>query len=522
MKNRRLGRHFGARLTQGLGMAALLCITSGAVGTATLAQAQTRGGTATLAVEQDIAGFDPLVVGVFDTGQSATAGLIFDTLTRIGDDGKMEPRLAVSWSSTPDFKTWTFKLRPNVKFHDGSPFTAQTVAFNYARMMNPANHCRCAAYLTAIAKVEAVDDLTVVYHMRFPSADLPGILSSSTVGNVVPSTKAIETLGKDYNRHPVGTGPFMLKSWQSGDRLTLERNPNYWNPGHPYLDEVVIRPLPNAQTRFASLQSGEVDIIWHDYAEDIIAARKNPALTVHEYEGSGVYYGMVFNFRQPPLDDIRVRQALRHAMDIDTFNATIQMGLNHQAMDPYGPGSWVKCKDPGTLKYDPDKAKALLQEYGKPVELKIMVTATPRGRTNGQVWQESWKAVGVKATLDEVDQTTLVTKSFKHDFQVGAWRIIDLTDPDIQMTGNFRTGSPVNLAGYSNPEVDKLLDEARSMGDRATRSRAYCKITQILNRELPWIWVLENHYFSISKNNLMGVHKQYSDVVDVGDAWWQK
>src|ERR1043165_2263936 len=115
--------------------------------------AQTRGGVATIGVEQDIAGCDVLVVGVYDTGQIATAALLFDTLTRIDESGKVTPRLALSWTASEDLKTWVFKLRPGVTFHDGSPFNAQAVAYNYERMLDPKNRCRCAVYISFIDKV---------------------------------------------------------------------------------------------------------------------------------------------------------------------------------------------------------------------------------------------------------------------------------------------------------------------------------------------------------------------------------
>ena len=155
------------------------------------AGAQTHGGSATLGVEQDIAGFDPLIVGVYDTGQEATAALVFETLTRLGDDGKSVPGLALSWTHSADFKEWTFKLRAEVKFQDGSPFNAQAVAFNVERMLNPENHCRCAAYISNTAKVEAVDDLTVVFHLKAPSPNLPALAAPATVVNVIHSPKAI-------------------------------------------------------------------------------------------------------------------------------------------------------------------------------------------------------------------------------------------------------------------------------------------------------------------------------------------
>lgn len=485
------------------------------------AGAETSGGSVTLAVEQDIAGFDPLIVGVYDTGQAAIARLVFDTLTKLDDKGKAVPSLALSWSSSADFKTWTFKLRPNVLFHDGTPFNAQAVAFNFGRMADPNNHCRCAFYISFIASVEAVDDLTAVYHLRDPMVELPALLASSTVANVVHSPQAIKEMGEAYNRHPVGTGPFALKSWQSGDRIVVERNPKYWNPGHPYLDEVVVRPLPDGPARLSSLLAGETDVIWHDNADDIVKAKKNPAVSVHEYAGSGAQV-YAFNTKVPPFDDVRVRQALRYALDLKTYSEALWGGLWKPAKDPYGPGSFVQCKDSGALPYDPAKAKKLLAEYGKPVAFKMVVTATPRGRSVGQIFQEFWKAVGAEMTIDQIDQAALVTKAFRRDFQLTPWRIIDLADPDPQMYANFHTGSPVNLANYSNPEIDRLLEAARSSADQEQRVQDYCRIAQILNTEVPWFWTLDNHYFSISKPQLKGIPKQYSDIIDLADAWWDK
>jgi peptide/nickel transport system substrate-binding protein len=504
----------GASLT-----AALLCTAGILLGSA--AAAQTRGGQVTLGVEQDIAGFDPLVVGIYDTGALASAALLFDTLTRIDDQGKVQPRLALSWSASADLKTWTFKLRPGVKFQDGSPFNAQAVAFNYQRMMNPDNHCRCAFFLVAVASVEAADDLTVVFHLRIPAADFSPLLSPPASVNVFHSPKAIQEFGSDYNRHPVGTGPFKLKSWQAGDRLVLERNPDYWDEGHPYLDQVVVRPLPDPGTRFASLLAGDVDIIWDDITDDVVRARESASLKVNDYVGSGVG-AIVFNLKTPALADVRVRQALRYAIDMQALSDNLDHGIRKPARDPFGQGSFVQCGDTGVLPYDPAKAIALLKEHGEPVELKAMVTAEPRGMALGLIFQEFWKNVGVAVTLDPVDQTTFVTKSFQHAFEIGGWRIVDLADPDPQLYADFHTGSPVNIASYSNPEVDRLLDDARGNGDRGKRVEDYCRIARILNREVPWIWGLENRYFSIAKAALRGVHRQYSDTVDVADAWWEK
>ena len=223
---------------------------------ATPALAQKKGGTLTVGVELDIAGFDPLKVGVYDTSPNIAASLFLEQLTRLGEDGKPKPSLALSWSASEDFKTWTYKLRPDVKFSDGTPFNAQAVAFNFNRQKDPKNNCRCAFYIANTLSVEAKDDLTVVYTLKDPAVNHPALLTRPDQNSTIHSPTAIQTKGDDYNRNPVGTGPFVIKSWTAGDRMVLERNPDYWNKGKPNLDRVVLRPLPDAQSRFASLVVG--------------------------------------------------------------------------------------------------------------------------------------------------------------------------------------------------------------------------------------------------------------------------
>jgi 4-phytase/acid phosphatase/peptide/nickel transport system substrate-binding protein len=177
-------------------------------------------------------------------------------------------------------------------------------------MKDPNNHCACAFYIAGIDHVEARGELTVVYHLADPSVNLPVLVSVPASVNVTQSPKAIAELGADYNRHPVGTGAYVLKSWTAGDRLVLRRNPDYWNKGHPYLDQVVLKPLPDSQTRFASLLAGETDVAWADeYEPDHIGrAQKDPTLKVHIYAGAGAAVA-AFNTKLAPFDDARDRPA---------------------------------------------------------------------------------------------------------------------------------------------------------------------------------------------------------------------
>ncbi len=484
------------------------------------AVAQKQGGTLTVGLELDIPGFDGLKVGVYDTAANIAASLILETLVKLDDDGKPKPSLALSWSSSDDFRVWTFKLRPDVKFHDGTPFNAQAVAWTFARLKDPKNNCRCAFYIANILTVEAKDDLTVVYTLKDPAVNFPALLARPTETNTVHSPTAIQAKGDDYNRNPVGTGPFILKSWTAGDRMVVERNPNYWDKGHPFLDRVVLRPLPDSQSRFASLKSGETDLVWADEfeADNIMRARKDATLQVLSYAGSGAAVNAI-NTKVAPLDDVRVRRALVMAIDRKKMSQALTSGIARPASNPYGDGSWVKCKDDGALPEDPKKAAELIKEYGKPVSFKMLFTATPRGRANGQVLQEFWKQIGANMEIEQIDQASFPPRAFQRKFDITGWRIVDFPDPDVQMYANFHTGSPVALANYSNPELDKLLERARVTPDEAKRTEDYCAISRIINQEAIWFWTFQNTYYAMAKAKVKGVPKLFGGVIDVSTAW---
>jgi len=484
------------------------------------ALAQKKGGTLTVGLELDIAGFDPLKVGVYDTSPNIAASLFLEQLTRLGDDGKVKPSLALSWTPSDDFKTWTYKLRPDVKFSDGTPFNAQAVVYNFNRQKDPKNNCRCAFYISNVISVEAVDDLTVVYKLKDPAVNHPALLTRPDQNSTIHSPTAMQTKGEDYNRNSVGTGPFVIKSWTAGDRMVLEKNPDYWNKGKPNLDRVILRPLPDAQSRFASLVSGETDVVWADEyeADNIARAKKNSALQVLSYTGSGAGVAAI-NTKVPPLDDVRVRQALMMGLDKQKLSQAMTNGIAKVATNPYGEGSWVKCKDDGALPVDPKKAAALIKEYGKPVQFKMLFTATPRGRANSQVIQQLWKQIGADMEIELVDQATFPPRAFQRKFDIIGWRIVDFPDPDVQMFANFYSKSPLNLANYANPELDKLLEESRSTPDEAKRTEAYCAISRLLNKEATWIWFFQNTYYAMAKAKVKGIPKLYGGVIDVSDAW---
>ena len=198
-----------ARLWRKLARAFVLATSTVAM-SASISWAQKQGGSITVGLELDIPGFDPLKVGVFDTSAQIAAAAIFDTLTYLDDNGQPQPKLALSWSHSDDFKTWTYKLRPGVKFHDGTSFNAEAVKANFDRQKDPANKCRCAFYISGIHDVQAPDELTVVYNLSDPAVNLPANQAFPSANGVIQSPTAWKTKGDDYNRNPVGTGPYIL------------------------------------------------------------------------------------------------------------------------------------------------------------------------------------------------------------------------------------------------------------------------------------------------------------------------
>jgi len=302
--------------------------------------------------------------------------------------------------------------------------------------------------------------------------------------------------------------------------MVVERNPNYWNKGHPYLDRIELRPLPDQQARFASLLSGTSDLIWDDEydSDNILRAKQDPSLTVHTYTGSGAQ-PYAFNTKVAPFDDVRVRQALVMAIDRPKMSQVLTNGLAKPASNPYGDGSWVKCSDDGALGFEPEKATQLLKEYGKPVHFKLTVTATPRGRTIGQVLQEFWKQVGADAEIEQVEQTAVAARGFSRQYMITPWRIPDSPDPEPGIYALFHTGSAFALSQYSSPELDQLLEHARSTADRTERTKDYCAITRIVNQQAIYFFTFQNTYYALAKAKLKGVPKLISGLIDVSNAW---
>ncbi|MEC9431705.1 MAG: ABC transporter substrate-binding protein [Pseudomonadota bacterium] len=479
------------------------------------ADAQMKGGVLRVALETDVRGFDTVEGGVFgQTGEIVARAIEEPLIGWNPETNEPEPLLAVSWEASEDQKTWTFKLREGVKYHDGSDFTAEDVAKHYNRILDPAMKSRSRTFIATIQNVEAIDDLTVAFHLAHPWQALLPYLATTSMSGPIPASEGVEA--GTQNRNPVGTGPFKFVSWTSGDRIVVERFEDYWDKDAIHLDGVEFRILPDTQTRFASLKSGEVDVMWTDRGPSIVQAEKDPDLVTLTTAGAGAAINLV-NTRNPPLDDLRVRQAIAHAWNQDALVKISWQNTRPAVTHPLG--SVRDCGEAGYLGYDPKKAKALVADYGEPIRISMIHTATPRGRELGELMQQMLKQVGIELTLEPVDQSTLVSRTFKRDFDMTGWRIADGADMGPQMYALVRSDSSYNLTGWSDPKLDELSQAMRTALTMDDRLSKQCEMAEMINQSGSMHYRGGGRYYAFTLPRVKNVPAPYRGVVDVTRAW---
>lgn len=343
-----------------------------------------------------------------DNVSSAVEGVIFSGLITFNENLEPVPDLAESWQVSKDGKIWTFKLRKDVKWHDGVPFTADDVVFTFNSILNPkVNSVRRSDYIIDGRPVvfKAVDKYTVQASLPKPFA--PFLVNAAM--NIIPKHllqgKDINTAA--FNRQPVGTGPFIFKEWQTGDHITVARNPHYYK-GEPLLKEIVYKIIPDDNSALVALEAGEIDeagIPPKDYT------RMKAVKGVKVYESDillYVYLGL--NLANPKFADVRVRQALAYATDRRQLVGLIFRGLATPAYAPSAPISWAYSGDVPKYPYDPEKAQRLLKAAGaENLEFTILVNQGNKEREKAAViLQQQYKKVGVKVNLRVLEWSALL------------------------------------------------------------------------------------------------------------------
>ena len=454
--------------------AALFALT-GPLAAQTPAADPRRGGTLSIILQPEPVTLTPAANVAQPT--QLVAGNIYDGLVTYDFDLKPRPNLAESWEVAPDGLTITFRLRKGVTWHDGKPFTSADVKWSLENVWRTI-HPRNKALFENVSSVETPNDATVI--LRFAKPSLPIFSVINGVGApILPRHlyEGTDILNNPFNNKPVGTGPFVFKEWKKGEYVLLERNPNYWDPARPYLDKLVFRVIPDAAARAAAIEKGEIQYAPFNPVpfRDVERLAALPGLKVetrgYEWLSPVLYFDL--NVDNPYLKDVRVRQAIAHAVDRDALTKVVWFGYGKPAISPV-PSTLVAFHDPSVPRYpfDPKKAEALLDEAGfkrnaDGVRFSLTHDFLPYGddyRRTGEFLKQALKRVGIEVTIRSQDSAAFIKRIYAdRDFDISSSYNAAFPDPQIGVVREYWSGwlgtkTPwTNGSGYRNPEADALI-----------------------------------------------------------------
>ena len=425
--------------------------------------------------------------------------LMFDSLVRKGPNFNLEPNVAQRWE-IPDPQTYIFHLRKGIRFHDGRPLTAKDVKWTLDSTRDGSLRTIKGATYHLVDKIDVLDDFTLLVHLTEPFTPLLWNLSEGALG-IVPYGSA-----RDFASHPVGTGPYRFVRFDPDSQVVLERNDSYWG-ARPYIARIRFAVVPDATTRALELRKGSADLAApNSFPPDMVRAlARERNIAVERHVGSSLAY-MAFNLRDPILKDVRVRQAMAYAIDRQTIVHYLLNDSARLADSVLPPEHWAYDSDVAHYPFDPDKANALLDAAGYPrrkdgvrFHLAMKTSTVEDTRLLAAVLQQQLRQVGIALDIHSFEFATFYSDISKGAFQLYALRWIGYTnqDPDI-FEDAFDTASfapkRANRGHYSNPELDRLIEEGRRTLDQQKRKLIYAQVQRILARDLPYIdlWYLDN------------------------------
>ncbi|HXF83105.1 MAG TPA: ABC transporter substrate-binding protein [bacterium] len=459
------------------------------------------GGTLVFGQAQDAVSLDP---GDIEDGFSVNnTSNMFDTLVRFrADSTQIEPSLAESWSVTQDGLVWTFRLRRGVKFHDGTPFNADAVVFTYARQIDkkhpyfPGNAPYASFTYQNVKSVTAVDPYTVRFTLSAPFA--PFLTNMAMFSTSIVSPTAVKKWGKDFFKHPVGTGPFKFVEWVQKDRITMEANRDYW-AGRPCVDRLIIRGIPDNTVRLLEMERGGLHLMDQVNPPDYERIRRNNRLVL--FTGPGLNTGYIaLNTEREPFNDVRVRRAVNMSVNKPALIRAFYAGVGQPAKNPMPPTIWGYNDAVKPYEYNPERARQLLAEAGYPNGITTELWWPNRARPYltqpqkiAEAIQQQLAKGGIRAKLVTYEWGTYLDKlsNGEHPMAIIGW-IGDNGDPDnflyvLLDKDNAVKGDANNYAFYKSEAVHDLLIRAQRIGDQAARARLYRQAQEIIARDAPWV-----------------------------------
>lgn len=475
------------------------------------------GGRLNVVGELDARGFDAIKAPYLGGGGRLIGSLVMEKLFNRGENGELVPALGMSAVTSEDGKTWTITLRQGVNFHDGTPFNADAVVHHWKRLLNPENRFRALLLLQPIESVAKTGEFEVKFHLKHPWTPFTSFLTNPVVfTSFIPSPTAVEN--DTHNLAPVGTGPFIFKEWKRGDHLLATKNPGYWQKDKPYLDEVYFRAIPDHEARYAALASGQANLMITDRAMHVKKLEQNPDFIKYPlvWRGAGIF---MLNNKKPPLDDVRVRRALALAWDQKRY---ISMSFkNIMPFTEHWFGDAVNCGDVGYPYPDVEKARKLIADYGKPVELEYVHSATNRGKEAGVIVQQMMKQIGVKINPVPSDFPGIMKRLMSKQFDMTSWVISGAYDMEPITMAYLHSKSPWNMSGYADEEMDKILMELRMTTDLKKREAIMCSIARKVNSEVPFLLIFGRTYYLFAKNNIKNITLPVlgEEGLNVSEVW---
>lgn len=451
---------------------------------------------------------------------------MYEGLVRFGNGTlEVEPALAESWEISQDGLSYKFQLRQGVSFHDGTPFNAEAVKFNFERMLDEAHPFHgtgpfpLSFNFSAVEDVTAVDDMTVEFTLSEPFA--PFLSNLAYPIGLIVSPAAVEQFGEDYGRNPSGTGPFRFAEWQANQRVVIAASPDYWD-GPPTLEAVVFRPITDANTRMAEMLAGGLDIMVEAPPDSMAQFRDAPDFNAHEQAGPHVWY-LILNMKEGPFESQAVRQAVNFAVNKEALVNDVLQGTAEISAGPVPPAfAWAYNEEVDPYPYDPDRARELLEEGGyEGEEIVFYVTEGGSGMLDpvamGTAIQADLAAVGMNVRIETYEWNTFlgqVNPGLEGKAQMAqmAWMT---NDPDTLPFLTLRTAAwpqegGFNSGYYSNPDVDEMLDRARRATDPEERAALYRDVQAIVHDEAPWLFVANWVQGAVTTANIEGFTLQPS------------
>ncbi|WCM87273.1 ABC transporter substrate-binding protein [Acidovorax sp. NCPPB 3576] len=474
-------------------------LATGALATVPLAAplqalAQGKKDAVTLAMTLEPPGLDPTAGAASSIGE-ITLYNVFEPLTKINADGSVSPLLAESWEVSPDLKTYTFKLRGNVKFHNGAPFNAAAVKFSFERAAGDKSTNKDKRTFVNLT-TQVVDDLTVVVINKDIDPDLLFLLGQATAVIVEPGSA-------DTNAtKPVGTGPYRLESWSKGASVTLARWDGYRTANAMHIRRATFRFISDPAAQVAALMAGDVDAFPRVTPRSVAQFKANPRFQVI-VSGSRAKTILAINQQKKPLDDVRVRRAIAAAIDRKAVIQGAGDGLGVPIGSHYVPGAFGYLDTTGINPFDPEKAKKLLAEAGvkTPLELTMTLPPTPYARQGGEVIAAQLAKVGIVAKLQNVEWAQWLSGTYgnkNYDLT-----LISHVEPfDL---GNFAKAD--YYWGYNSPQFNALYEQIKNAARPADRARLLGDAQRLLAEDAVHAFLYQPQWVTVANKNLRGLWK---------------